>query len=206
MRCLLLSSCFFILAGCGSRVYKNLQPATGDINYIEKFRPDFRLALYKAEIDVTGHHLSGLLLFKTLPDSSVRVVFSNEMGFKFFDFEFKPGGGFKTYYVVKQMDKKPVIKTLKKDFELVMLAGRDNKTAFLRRDSHNLYYIFPKQKGTYCYITDLAGTKLVSMEIASPRRPIVQAIMRNYNNGTPDTIGITHNNFSFTIGLKKIDR
>ena len=159
MRHLLLSSCLFILASCSS-VYKNLQPAAGDINYIKKFKPNFKNALYKAEIDVVGHHLSGILLIKTLPDSSVRMVFSNEMGFKFFDFEFKPDGGFKVFYVVKQMDKKPVVKTLKKDFELILLLETNAKTAYLRKDDHNLYYIFPRQKGSFCYITDLSGADL----------------------------------------------
>src|SRR5882724_10396029 len=153
MRFLALSSCLFILTSCSS-VYKNLQPAAGDTNYIQKFKPNFKNALYKAEIDVVGHHLSGLLLIKTLPDSSIRIVFSNEIGFKFFDFEIKPDGGFKVFYVVKQMDKKPVIKTLKKDFELILLPEKNSQTAYLLKDDHSLYYIFPKQKGSFCYITD----------------------------------------------------
>jgi hypothetical protein len=205
MRYLLLSSCLIILAGCSS-VYKNLRPAVGDVSHVEKFKPDFSRALYKTDVDVVGRHLSGLLLIKTLPDSSVRMVFSNEVGFKFFDFEFKPDGGFKAYYVVKQMDKKPVIKTLKKDFELIMLREQDIKTAYLAQDDHNLYYIIKKPKGFFCYVTDKDGTQLERMEISSPRKPIVQAIMKNYKNGIPDTIGITHKNFSFTIGLKRIDR
>jgi len=205
MRYLLLGSLLLLITGCGS-VYKNLQPASGDINYIQKFRPDFRDALYKAEIDVTSHHLSGLLLIKTLPDSSVRMVFSNEMGFKFFDFEFKPGGNFKVYSIVKQMDKQPVIKTLKKDFELIMFPERDSKTAYMLKDSASLYYIFPKQKGTFCYITDLAGNGITTLEIASPHKAIVEALMKNYKNGVPDAIGITHKNFKFTIGLKRIER
>ncbi len=205
MRYLLLGSCLFILGSCSS-VYKNLKPATGDINYIEKFKPNFTLALYKAEIEVTSHHLSGLLFIKTLPDSSVRIVFANEMGPKLFDFEFKPTGEFKVYYIVKQMDKGPVIKTLKKDFELILLRGRNAKTAYLLRDDKSLYYVFPKTKGTYCYITDLAGTQLTTMQISSPYKPVVQAIMKNYTNGIPDTIGITHKNFNFTIALKRLER
>jgi hypothetical protein len=205
MRYLLLGSCLLILAGCSSR-YKGLQPATGNINAIQKFAPSVKRALYKCDVDVTGHHLSGLLLFKTLPDSSVRVVFSNEMGLKFFDFEFKPNGDFKVYYVIKMMDKGPVIKTLKKDFELVMLPKPDAQGAYLLKDERSLYYVFPKPKGTYCYITDLAGTELTTMEICSPHKAIVQAMMKNYSEGVPDTIGITHKNFSFTIGLKKIER
>jgi len=205
MRYLLLSSCLFILTGCSS-VYKNLQPATGNINYIEKFRPDFKSALYKAEIDVITHHLSGLLLIKTLPDSSIRMVFSNEMGIKFFDFEFRPGGGFKVFYIVQQMNKKPVIKTLKKDFELILLPDKNEQAAYLRKDDHSLYYIFPKQKGSFCYITNLDGTEMTTMEISSPHKPIVNAIMKNYINGIPDTIGISHKNFTFNIGLKRIER
>jgi c-di-AMP phosphodiesterase-like protein len=205
MRYLLLSSCLFFIAGC-SRVYENLQPAKGDISAIEKLKPDFKATLYKAQINVTSHHLSGLLLIKILPDSSTRVVFSNEMGLKFFDFEFKPNGDFKVYYVIEQMNKKPVIKTLKKDFELILLLKQDNKTGFLRKDSQYLYYIFPKKKGYYCYVTDTTNTRIVRMEIASPRRPIVEAVADNYNKGIPDTIGITHKNFNFTIGLKKIER
>lgn len=205
MRYLLLSSCLFILTGCSS-VYKNLQPATGDINSIQKFKPNFNSTLYKAEIDVVGHHLSGLLLIKPLPDSSIRMVFSNEMGFKFFDFEFKKNGDFNTLYVIKQMDKKPVIKTLKKDFELILLPQKDAQKAYLLKDDHSFYYIFPKQKGSFCYITDLNGNEMETMEISSPHKPIVHAIMKNYTNGIPDTIGITHTNFNFTISLKKIER
>jgi len=205
MRYLLLSSCVLLFAGCAS-VYKNLRPAAGNISNIERFRPDFANALYKAEIDVVGRHLSGLLLIKTLPDSSTRVVFSNEVGFKFFDFGFKPDGEFNVYYIINQMDKKPVIKTLRKDFELVMLRNNDTAHAYLRKNDSSMYYIFPKPKGTYCYITNLDGTELTTMEICSPHKPIVQAIMKNNANGIPDTIGITHKNFSFTIALKKIVR
>jgi len=205
MRYLLLSSCLFLLAGCSS-VYKNLQPATGDINVLQKFKPNFKSVLYKAEIDVVGHHLSGLLLIKTLPDSTIRMVFATETGFKFFDFAFSPDGGFRVLYVVRQMDKKAVIKTLRKDFELILLPPADYKSAYLRKDDSSLYYIFPRPKGTFCYITDLKSTEMKLMEISSPHKPIVRAIAKDDGNGVPDTIGISHKNFNFTIGLKKIDR
>ena len=31
-------------------------------------------------------------------------------------------------------------------------------------------------------------------------------IMKDYTNGVPDTIGITHHNFEFNIGLKLIEK
>jgi hypothetical protein len=44
------------------------------------------------------------------------------------------------------------------------------------------------------------------MERASKKKTVVSAIMKNYSNGIPDTIGISHKTFSFTIGLKKLER
>jgi hypothetical protein len=205
MRYLLLISCLIIQLGCAS-VYKNLQKTTGDAASIQKFRPAITTALYRIDVNVIGKYLSGLLLLKTMPDSTVRMVFSNEMGFKFFDFEFAPGGKFKVNYIISKMNRKPVIKTLRKDFELVLMSSLDPSTVRIRKDSQYIYYMFPQTKGYYNYITNLAGDTLVRMERSSKRRPVVEAIMKNYSNGIPDTIGITHTTFHFTIGLKKIER
>ncbi|HEX9512902.1 MAG TPA: hypothetical protein VF939_20570 [Puia sp.] len=205
MRYLLLISGLIIQLGCVS-AYKNLQPATGDPNSLQRFKPVITTALYKIDVNVIGKYLSGLLLLKTMPDSSIRMVFSNEMGFKFFDFEFASGGRFKVNYIIKKMNKKPVIKTLRKDFELVLMQSLDPSTAYIRKDSSFIYYVFPQSKGFYYYITDPAGDELVRMERSSKRKPVVEAIMKNYHDGMPDTIGITHKTFHFTIGLKKIER
>lgn len=206
IRCFLLSSILPALLAC-SPAYRQMQPAEGNASILQKFKPAFSTALYKTEVDVAGHHLSGLLLIKKMPDSTTRMVFSNEMGFKFFDFEFSPDGTFKVYSVIKKMNKKPVLKTLRKDFELIMMDRLDNTTASLRRSDSLLYYIFPQTKGYNFYITDMAGDRLIRMERVSKRKKIVvEAIMENYINGIPDTIGISHKTFNFTIGLKRIER
>ena len=206
MRFFLLSSCLLILLGCSS-AYKNLERITGDVNAINKFRPSVSVALYKAEINVIGNYLSGLLLIKKMPDSSTRMLFSNEMGFKFFDFEFTADGGFKVLYILKKMDRKAVVKTLRKDFELVLMQNKLTSNAYICKDSSGLkYYVFPQPKGFNYYITDSTGNELIRMERSSKRKAVVTVITRNYTNGLPDTIGITHHKFDFTIGLKKIDR
>jgi hypothetical protein len=201
----LISCCLLGLAGCSS-VYKNLSPADGDVHAVTQFRPKFTVALYRTEVNVTSHHLSGILLLKKMPDSSLRLVFSNETGVKFFDFAFLPGGDFKVYAIIKQMDKKAVITTLRKDFELVLMRKLNEHNAYLRRDGHSLYYVFPQARGANYYVTNLAGDSLLRMERGSDRKPVVIAIMKNWKNGLPDTIGIEHKVFTFNIGLKKIDR
>ncbi|MEO7522816.1 MAG: hypothetical protein ABIT58_01905 [Ferruginibacter sp.] len=206
MRYFLLSSSLFVLLGCSS-AYKGIQKTTGDINAIQKFKPAFTVALYKTEVNVMGNYLSGLLLIKKMPDTSTRILFSNEMGFKFFDFEFSRDGNFKVYYILKKMDRKAVVKTLRKDFELVLMQNLDTSRAYIGKDSSGLrYYVFPQIKGFNYYITDSTGNEFIKMERASKRKSVMTAISKNYLDGLPDTIGITHHNFDFTIGLKKIKR
>src|SRR6187402_1932792 len=98
---LLFCSLLLFLFGC-SPTYMQMQTTTGNINGLAKFKPAFSVALYKTEVDVVGNHLSGLLLIKKMPDSSTRMVFSNEMGLKFFDFEFTTDGNFKVYFIMKK--------------------------------------------------------------------------------------------------------
>jgi hypothetical protein len=205
MHYLILISWLFFLSGC-LPAYKKMQGVTGSVSSLQKFKPAFQVALYNTKVDVVGNHLSGLLLIKKMPDSSIRMVFSNEIGFAFFDFEFNPDGNFIVHSVIKQMNKKPVLITLQKDFELILMQQLDSAAVSIRRNNGLLYYIFPETKGYNYYITDSTANKLVRMERASNRKTVVEATMQNYINGIPDTISVVHKNFNFTIGLKRIER
>jgi len=177
-----------------------------DASVLQKFKPAFTVALYNTTVDVVGNHLSGLLLIKKMPDSSTRMVFSNEMGFSFFDFEFNPDGDFKVYSIMKKLNKKSVIKTLQHDFELILMNNLNNSKAVIKTSEGLTYFIFPQSKGYNYYITNQSGEELVRMERASNKKTIVEAVMKNYLNGVPDTIGISHKTFEFNIGLKRIER
>ena len=202
---LILSSCLFLVLGC-SPVHKQMQSVTADINVLQKFEPAFSVALYNTTVDVLGNHLSGLLLIKKMPDSTNRMVVSNEMGFTFFDFEFAADGNLKVYSIIKKMNKRSVIKTLQHDFELVLMNRLDYSNSSVRTEKGFLYFIFPQNNGYNYYITNANGTELVRMERASSKKTIVEAVMKNYINGIPDTIGISHKTFEFNIGLKRIER
>jgi hypothetical protein len=207
MRFLLLSSLAFLLflTGCRS-AYKSLSSTTGDESCISKFRPALSSALYNTQVNVIGKHLSGLLLFKEMPDSSLRVVFSSEMGVKFFDFEFGRDGAFKVHQVMNQLDKKNVINTLKSDFELLLMRNLSSRHATIKTDGINTWYGFISGKETHYYITNKACDTLIRIENAMKRKPKVQIAMMQFEKGIPDSIGITHRNFNFEIGLKYIKR
>lgn len=140
-----------------------------------------------------------------MPDSSIRIVFSNEAGFKFFDFGFEHGG-FKVHYIFDQMDKKAVIKTLRKDFELVLMCHLDAEKSYTARENDNLYHIFPDGKDIYYYITDNNCDSIIRMERGSKRKKVVEAIVKQGADHMPDTIGIKHHNFNFDIQLKRLQK
>jgi len=193
------------MLGC-SPTHKQMQSAVADVNVLQKFKPVFTVALYNTTVDVMGNHLSGLLLIKKMPDSSIRLVFSNEMGLGFFDFEFAADGSFKVYSIMKKLNKKSVFKTLQHNFELVLMNNLDHSKATVKTNEGLTYFIFPQTKGFSYYITNQSGSELVRMERASNKKTIVEAVMKNYINGIPDTIGISHKTFEFNIGLKRIER
>ena len=139
-----------------------------------------------------------------MPDSSIRIVFSNEMGFGFFDFGFFPGNEFRVYQIIPQMNKKPVIKTLRKDFDLILFRNMDEQNRFTLKDSSGIYYGFPQSKGVNYYITDIHCGKLLKMQRASKRKPVAEAFMYLNSASVPDSIFIHHLNFNFSIALKKI--
>lgn len=203
MRYLLFINLVFF-AGCASPL-KGLQRVE-DISCPQKFKPVFKSALYNTQVNVIGKHLSGLLLIKTMPDSSIRMVFSNEMGFKFFDFGFSVNGDFTVYAIIKQMNRRAVIRTLQKDFEMIMMRHLDTAKAYVKNAGGLNYFIFSQGNEYNSYITNAGCTQLVNIEKSSKRKIKVSALMQNYVGGVPDTIGISHKNFNFNIGLKRLER
>lgn len=190
MRCL-LSISLLILCGCSSQYNKMQRSTTADVDCIKAFRPVFKTALYNTQVNVIGKHLSGLLIIKTMPDSSTRIVFTSEAGFKFFDFGFS-GDDFTVYYIYKEMDKKAVIKTLRKDFELVLMNRLNTEKPYVLDKEGERYYTFPDGKDHYYYVTNSDCSRLIRMERGSKRKKVMTAIAQNFNEGMPDTIGITH--------------
>ena len=194
-----------LLSGC-AHPYKSLRPFPGNAACARAFRPAFTSVLYRTEVDVVGRHLGGLLVIKTMPDSSIRLVFTSEMGLTFFDFGFAADGQFTVHHILHQMDKKAVITTLRKDFGLVLWEHTEDTRLLTLTDGRDRYYGFPQEKGVNYYITDTACSHLLRAERASRTKTIVTAQLLDYSNGIPDSIFISHKQFHFTIALKRLEQ
>src|SRR5688572_26009368 len=185
MRYLLFSvSCFFCWS-CASD-YRYMEAVETNADCASRLAPkEFNTSWYHASVDVVGKHISGLLLIKNMPDSSYRVVFTNEAGVTFFDFGFTSIGKFKVYNVISQLDKKPVIQTLRKDFELIL--GLPFRAASFKTYTMNDEVFFGvKQKKEIAYfITSKDCASLRRLELGTARKRKVTVQLNGHQYPTP---------------------
>jgi hypothetical protein len=195
----------WLLSGCANS-YKGLRAVEGDANCVARFRPSFDAQLYKTNAQLTGHALSGLLLIKSMPDSSTRVVFTTETGISFFDFSFGGPQDFKVYQIMKKLDKKVIVTALRNDFELLLMRWVPAAGSRVKQQAAERYQLFSKGSKIAYYVTDTSCTRLLRGELGSARKRLMTAYWWNNERQVPDSMFIRHDNFNFTISLKKLER
>lgn len=203
MRYLLIS--FLFLASCAPAAYKGLRPTQANKDCVLRFAPKTDRLLFKTNVDVVGNHLSGILFVKNLADSSTRILFTNEAGFTYFDFEFDSSGNFKVHQVFDKLNKKSVLKTLEKNFRLIFWNGLSTMDYMGYTLHDQLYHRFKRGKNAYYYITTANCDSLIRMERGSVTKKILEATYFKNEGNSIDSIGIHHTNFNFDIGLKTIN-
>lgn len=202
IQCLLFSIMLF--AGCSSD-YKALQSAVVDKDCIEKLKPKpIFTSWYKTSIDVAGKHVSGLLLIKNMPDSSTRIVFTSEAGFKFLDFGFKGAEGFRVYYVIDQLNKRPVIRLLQKDFSLLLGIPFHSGNWVAWQDEQRILYGLQQKNEKYYFITGKDCAYLQRIESGSKRKRMITLVYFGDNQQQPDSLELQHHTFDMHITLRKL--
>lgn len=197
-----------LLAAC-SNPYRKLATADRDAPSAMRFRPAVTKELFRCVVDgrvlFKKFHLSGLLLFKTFEDGSTRAVFQNEMGFSFFDFKWDAHDSFGVVSVIPQLDKPALVKTLRKDMNLLLMKQLDTVTERHFRMDQEQYDRFTLEKGYAYYISqgnvlkriENAGkSKVITIKLAGPPKE---------RAGLAGQVLFQHHKAHFTIDLKKIE-
>ena len=200
-----LISIIIILSGCSPVPYSGLQPATGTNSCFDKLRPKFTSIIYTASVNVTGHHLSGLLILKSMDDTTTRVLFTNEVGVTFFDFEFSKKG-FRVVTCVDKMNKKPVINRLRDDLGLLLQHGFENKQPEMLQNGNETFYRFDRNKESVYYITDSDCNRIQNIETVSGRKKKIKVNLTENRAGMPDSVYLAHQSFEYNIALKQIEK
>lgn len=196
-----------LLFSCGNP-YKTLVSETGAASSAMRFQPVFEKELYRCIVDgrflLKKFHLSGLLLFKKMEDSSTRVVFQNEMGISFFDFEWDAENHFKVNQIIPQLEKPAVIRLLQKDMQLLLMNNLHTATEQHFTKASEKYDRFTLEKGYAYYIS--RQQQLVRIENAGKRKVItIELGEKKRPEDLPQTVVFTHHKANFIIQLTKID-
>ena len=192
------------LAACGPPRYVNQEAETQ--NVCGQIAPrSFDSNWYNASVDVMGRHFSGLLLIKNLNALEQRVVFTSEAGLTFFDFEFKDDQ-FKVHNVVRQFDRRAIIRTLRKDLGLLLAlpfrAG--NFTHYESADER--YFAVDEKNETAYFITSKDCASLRRLELGNKRRATVSITFPGSSYPAPDSIVLRHHTFDLRVNLVRIKK
>ena len=149
-----LINCFLaiVLVSCGS-VTKNYTPkklekTAVEVPYFSEPKTDY---VYKTNITVYGHEMSGIFIAKKINDITHRVVFTTEFGNKLFDFEISEKS-FKVNSIVSELDKKILINTLKEDFRLLLKKDYLLQEQF-ENETENIYKSEDGDRDNYLFIS-----------------------------------------------------
>jgi hypothetical protein len=132
------------------------------------------------------------------------MVFTSEMGLSFFDFGFGPVNGFTVHRIIPQLNRDPVIRTLRKDLTLLWMISlqASNHSGFSREGLD--YHLFRQGEDHYYYVLDKNCGGLLRMERASSRKTVALATVSYLQPGQLDSASIRHLNTRFSIALKRL--
>jgi hypothetical protein len=169
------------------------------------FRPAIHTATYSAQLDFYKKHISGLFIFKSMNDTTERVVFMTETGFKFFDLEFTPQS-FKVQYIIPSLNKKFIISTLRRDLAYLVISPIENSAHEQPKSDLYTIFKFPVRKGYTYYTTDKKCSQLRKIEAGTDKKKTLVIDIAGMQNNNPQTINIAHQNFKLTIFMKQISK
>jgi len=205
MRCLLFSSSILLLS-CTSD-YRTLTAIPVDSNCVSKMAPrPLPTSWYHASVEVVGNHISGLLLIKNMPDSAIRVVFTNEAGVTFFDFGFSRDRTFTVHSIIKKLNKKPVVQTLRKDFELILALPFVKASYQSWRAGEEIFFGVNQKKQTAYFIISKDCSSLHRLEWGSARKRKVTVLLAGSGYPSPEKLEIIHHTFDMTISLTRFQK
>ena len=205
MRYLLISGIvLLLLPSCTPKFTKGFSPRPTTQNMV--VNPYFMDAdtdhVFKAKIDAYGNYFGGILAIKKLEAASHRVVFTTEFGGKIFDFLFE-GDTFTKNYVLEDLDKKFIVNTLRKDFEMILFEEAPVNQQF--NDVGYEIYQFPKG-GRFNYLFFHSETKTLDKIIQASRSAQKVEVLFTENEDGVGNISIKHHNIKLTIDLVNLKK
>lgn len=204
MRFFLTSLCFiFIFSSCTLstardfvyventvRAYKNPYFADLDKDYV-----------YKANFEVYAHEFSGILIIKKLADEHHKIVFTTEFGTKMMDLELKDDD-FIIHFIADDLNRKILINTLKKDFEILLQEDVKVDKSF-KNERFNIFQAQKTKRSNY-YFVNKENNQLENILNASRRKEKIVFNFESKDGKTAENVLIGHKSIKLKIKLRLI--
>lgn len=142
-----------------------------------------------------------MTVFKPQKDS-YRIVFLNEIGMKFFDFELFEDS-FQIRHIFEAMNKKMFVKMLVGDYRLMLDYPRTMQPMVFNDEETGEKVVKPKGMRDFYYYNPKTGIPIKKLRY-SPFRKIVDLAYSEYNECIPYKINILHQNIKFRMNMNFI--
>ncbi|WP_310992927.1 hypothetical protein [Aequorivita marina] len=207
IRFLIISLLFgALLSSCSLKTTEGLRQV--GFNRVEVNNPYFSNPtidyVYKAKIQLYRKNFGGILILKKLGPKNHRIVFTTEFGSKLFDFQFE-GDSFTKHFVVKDLDKKFIINTLRKDFKL-LITERAKVSAVYLKDNQRLYKTQSDGSFNFYFLDDEAEVLQKIVNTSKTKEKVEIGFNTYEKKDIADRICIKHHNIKLTIELEKFKK
>ena len=155
--------------------------------------------MYKAKINAFDKSFGGIFIVKKLESNHHRIAFTTEMGNTIFDFEFQ-GKIFKINHILSEMDKKPLINVLKRDFFALIKEKSFSTSSYFKEDLRLSESELLRKKHYYLF----DGGELRKIIRVGNGKEKITFLFSGINDNIANDIQIKHQNIKLEIHLKRI--
>ncbi len=151
---------------------------------LKLFKNDSIRYVYRSNLSILNHHLSGLIVIKKIPGrNGTQVVFVSEIGMKYFDFEYTDGqntAAFSCHYLMESLQHHKIQSRLRSLMQmLVMQYPHSVKAAYFKHPNTGEFeityaidgkinsYLFSDDGLAYQIIQHSKTDQLVNIEVES---------------------------------------
>ncbi|WP_177761860.1 hypothetical protein [Flavobacterium sp. I3-2] len=156
--------------------------------------------VYKAKINAFSKEFTGLFIAKKIDKTSHRVVLSSDFGNTLIDFTISEND-FKVNYVLDDLNKKLLIKTLESDFRILLKSNIQSNSKSI--SNSEIQYFAKSQKNNLEYSYKIMDNELFQIKKLKRHKEIVTFDFNEITNDYCSKITISHKNWPITIQLIK---
>lgn len=197
----MLSSVFTI--GCKSYTKAYTKTKSYSITPQAPLAKEFKVALYKSQIDYKDKHFSGLFYFKKNADSTTRIIFMSEIGLSLFDFEFK-NHNFEIKSCQEFFSNKLLIKTIQDDLRLLLDMPNDGKITEFQEATNQLKIVRVQGKlGNLHYFYNPKNELYQLIKKQTLFSTIIG--LSEYENDVPKSIVINHKGIGLQFAFQLLN-